>query len=568
MCYKLPKKPLKKPLFVGSEWTVAGIQQGWDIIQELAKKYSWEGYPVQFEIITANQMLQACSSVGMPVMYNHWSFGKSFLQQEKSYKEGKSGLAYEMIINSSPSVCYIMEDNTQMMQLLVTAHAAIGHNHFFKNNYLFQEWTDPETIISYLSYAKKFLIKIEEEFGIKYVEYILDAAHTLKEHSVYKYKRKHKTTEAKQKATNAQLEEIITKYNPTLDGDFTTYKKSKLRKLYQGKAEEDENLLMFIAENAVGLKEHEREILRIVANIEQYFYPQMQTKVINEGFASFAHYTLMHDLHKHGIIDDGYLIEFYESHSGVLYQPDFDMRRQNYLNPYNVGFNIFQEIRRICESPTEDDYKTMPLIAGTHWIETVNDVVRNYKDETFIRQFLTPSLMTRMKLMRIETDESKDSYVITGTHHKEDYEAVKNSLAESMTWHAHFPDIKISSKDDGSKHGVLCITLIGHRGANIDIDQLEVCVSQMRLLWGGHVEVNQEVKGENVVLINTAKNITTSAKRLKELYSDIIYVLQMRCKSCNDEPCAIDKETGLEDELCDDCLEEVNDNLNEDLDDE
>ena len=103
-------------------------------------------YPNQIEVITAEQMLDAYSSIGMPLFYKHWSFGKHFTQHEALYRQGLRGLAYELVINSSPCISYLMEENTATMQALVIAHAAFGHNHFFKNNYLFKQWTDAEGI--------------------------------------------------------------------------------------------------------------------------------------------------------------------------------------------------------------------------------------------------------------------------------------------------------------------------------------------------------------------------------------------------------------------------------------
>src|SRR3546814_9687345 len=89
-------------------------------------------------------MLDADATIGRPLMYNHWSFGKHFAIHESQYRRGMNGLAYEIVINSSPCISYIMEENSMTMQTLVIAHAAFGHNHFFKNNHLFQQWTDAE----------------------------------------------------------------------------------------------------------------------------------------------------------------------------------------------------------------------------------------------------------------------------------------------------------------------------------------------------------------------------------------------------------------------------------------
>ena len=136
-------------------------------------------YPNQIEIISAEQMLDAYSCTGLPLMYHHWSFGKRFVRDESNYRHGRSGLAYEIVINSNPCISYNMEENSMAMQILVMSHAAFGHNHFFKNNYLFRDWTDASSIHDYLAFAKSFIAQCEQEYGEEEVEAVLDAAHAL-----------------------------------------------------------------------------------------------------------------------------------------------------------------------------------------------------------------------------------------------------------------------------------------------------------------------------------------------------------------------------------------------------
>src|SRR5262245_40746807 len=135
-------------LYSGADWTFDAIDRVYNAIDEIARKeLKLNLYPTQIEVITSEQMLDAYSSIGMPLMYRHWSFGKRLLQDEALYRRGARGLAYEIVINSNPCICYIMEENSMTMQTLVIAHAAFGHNHFFKNNHLFRQWTDAGGII-------------------------------------------------------------------------------------------------------------------------------------------------------------------------------------------------------------------------------------------------------------------------------------------------------------------------------------------------------------------------------------------------------------------------------------
>ena len=143
------------------------------------KELKLDLYPNQIEVITFEQMLDAYSSIGMPLMYKHWSFGKNFARDELLYRHGLRNLAYEIVINSNPCIAYLMEENSMMMQTLVIAHAAFGHNHFFKNNNLFKQWTDADGILDYLEFAKTYIARCEDRYGEEAVERVLDAAHAL-----------------------------------------------------------------------------------------------------------------------------------------------------------------------------------------------------------------------------------------------------------------------------------------------------------------------------------------------------------------------------------------------------
>ena len=169
---KLPRrKGNMRPLFDGAEWTFELIQKVHDTMGEIALgELGLDIYPNQIEVITAEQMLDSYSSIGMPLMYRHWSFGKRFARDEAYYKRGMRTLAYELVINSDPCISYVMEENSMTMQALVIAHAAYGHNHFFKNNYQFQLWTQPDHIIDYLGFAKTYVAECEERYGQDAVE--------------------------------------------------------------------------------------------------------------------------------------------------------------------------------------------------------------------------------------------------------------------------------------------------------------------------------------------------------------------------------------------------------------
>ena len=154
-------------------------------------------------------MLDAYASIGMPLGYHHWSFGKHFVESERSYQRGYMGLAYEIVINSNPCIAYLMEENTMTMQALVIAHACYGHNSFFKNNYLYRTWTDASSIIDYLVFAKQYLSQCEERHGVEEVEKVLDSCHALMNHGVDRYKRPHPVSPEEERRRQRERAEYI-----------------------------------------------------------------------------------------------------------------------------------------------------------------------------------------------------------------------------------------------------------------------------------------------------------------------------------------------------------------------
>src|SRR3982075_1639121 len=270
-------------LFEKADWDFSTLQHIHDACEEIARsELGLDVYPSRIEVITAEQMLDASSSAGMPLFYKHWSFGKHFAHHEAFYRKGIMGLAYEIVINSSPCISYLMEENTATMQTLVIAHAAFGHNHFFKNNYLFRQWTDAEGILDYLSFARDYVSKCEERYGRLAVGQTLDAAHALMSHGIERYPGKKKLDlRAEEKRAGERRLHEESAFNDLWRTVPTGPAKSKetlsidLRRKLLGLPQE--NLLYFLEKAAPRLQPWQRELLRIVRHIAQYFYPQSQT---------------------------------------------------------------------------------------------------------------------------------------------------------------------------------------------------------------------------------------------------------------------------------------------------
>ena len=254
-----PAAPLPDP----SDWSFELVEQYHEVIRDTAKRFGLNTYPNQLEIITAEQMMDAYASVGMPVNYRHWSYGKEFISNEKNYRRGHMGLAYEIVINSDPCISYLMEENSTAMQALVIAHAAYGHNSFFKGNYLFKLWTDASSIIDYLVYSKNYIAECEERFGLQQVEEVIDSCHALQNYGVDRYRRPSKLSLAEESARRKdRLEHAQLQVNdiwrtlpkrPDRADDASDTKRFP--------TEPQENLLYFIEKNAPLLEPWQREVV-------------------------------------------------------------------------------------------------------------------------------------------------------------------------------------------------------------------------------------------------------------------------------------------------------------------
>lgn len=437
-----------KPLSIGAEWTFELLQTYDREIARLAKKFKLDTYPNQLEVITAEQMMDSYASVGMPIGYHHWSFGKHFVSVEKNYQRGQMGLAYELVINSNPCIAYLMEENTMAMQALVIAHACYGHNSFFKGNYLFKMWTSADAIIDYLVFARNYISECEERYGIDEVESLLDACHALMNYGVDRYKHP---------APLSIQEEKIRQQNRAMY--LQTQVNELWRTIPEGKSaanlaekkpfpeEPQENILYFLEKNAPLLEPWQREVVRIVRKIAQYFYPQGQTKVMNEGWACFWHYTLLHAMYDEKLVTDEFMLEVLQNHTNVIMQPAYNSPYFNGINPYTLGYNMMQDIKRICEQPTEEDLRWFPHLANTDWLTSLDYAMRNFKDESFIAQYLSPHLIRELRLFHIVDDDKNHELIVNAIHNEQGYQQIREALSKQYSLSHLDLDIQVLSVD-------------------------------------------------------------------------------------------------------------------------
>ncbi|TXG79819.1 MAG: SpoVR family protein, partial [Rhodocyclaceae bacterium] len=469
------------------------------------EQYELDVYPIQLEVISAEQMMDAYASVGMPVNYRHWSFGKHFLATEKSYRRGQMGLAYEIVINSNPCIAYLMEENTMTMQALVIAHAAYGHNSFFKGNYLFRQWTNADAIIDYLLFARNFLGECEQRHGEEAVELLLDSCHALMNVGVDRYKRPAKLSLEKERTRQRERAEYL---QSQVNDLWRTLPQRQVLSTQEGErrfpAEPEENLLYFVEKHAPLLEPWQREIVRIVRKIGQYFYPQRQTQVMNEGWACFWHYTLLTTLYDEGRLSDGFMLEFLQLHTNVVYQPPYNSPWYSGINPYALGFAMWRDIRRICEAPTDEDREWFPEIAGADWRETFEFAMRNFKDESFVAQYLSPRLMREFHLFSLVDDDRRPKLRVQAIHNEAGYRELRGRLAEQYNLGSSGPNIQVWNVD---QHGDRSLTLrhFVHQRRPLAASTNAV-LDHMAYLWGFTVRLEQQSADGKVSLLAERKS--------------------------------------------------------------
>jgi spore cortex formation protein SpoVR/YcgB (stage V sporulation) len=498
MSVAMRSRPASRLLYESGEWTFDTLKRTYDAIEEIAVgELGLDVYPNQIELISSEQMLDAYSSIGMPVLYHHWSFGKRFARDEKLYRKGYTGLAYEIVINSDPCISYIMEENTMTMQALVMAHAAFGHNHFFKNNYLFKEWTDAEGILDYLNFAKTYVARCEEKHGIAAVERILDAAHALMDHGVNRYGRRPRPSLAEEeKRAEARRQHQRATYNDlwrtvpakAKDGGKEAAAEADAGRHRLGLPEE--NLLYFIEKFSPRLKDWERELVRIVRNIAQYFYPQKQTKMMNEGCATFVHYKIMNRLFDLGKIGEGSMLEFIASHANVLTQPEFDDPRYSGINPYALGFEMMCDIERIVTDPTDEDRAYLPQIAGKGDVMgTLRVAWAQFRDDAFIAQYLSPHLIRKLRLFKLADQADEPHYLVDAIHDERGYDRVRRSLSRQYDPGLREPNIQVTDVDlKGNRRLVLTHRL--HSEVPLSEQDAQAVLTYVADLWGYEAQLH------------------------------------------------------------------------------
>ncbi len=430
-----------------SDWTEKDLLHWDEKIIEIAADMGLNWHPIDYEIIDYQEMLGAMAYVGLPTHYRHWSYGKEYERTHTLYNMGQTGLPYEMIINSNPSIAYLMRENALYIHILTMAHC-VGHSDFFKVNRMFAD-TNPDNIIDQFKSSAKYVRKLIEDpsIGIDRVENILDATHSVKyqvpRFPGIKYKTRAQLVEAEKKKMDANE-----KYAPDLS-------KIPLRPEY--------NVLRFVAEHSKHLEEWERNLILIVEENSKYFIPQALTKVMNEGWACTIHYKIVNELE----LPDSLHLPFIKLHNQVV-RPHLGQ-----LNPYHLGFKLFEKI--IEDGGMEEAM----LVRECH-----NDIsfLRFYLDEDFMREQNYFSYSFKKKHKAITIDDISN---------EEGWESVRDDLIRNIGLNR----VPVVYVDEIEKDNSLCL-VHEHDGRDLDLNYASKVFKHIKTLWGDEVKLISMVENE------------------------------------------------------------------------
>ena len=433
------------------DYTIKDLEHWNSNIEGLVEHFNLECYEQEFEIISYKDMLDYEAYVGMPSRYPHWSFGKAYEKNRTMYQYNLTGLPYEMVINSDPCLAYLMKENTLLLQILTIAHV-YGHNDFFKNNRLFRQGTRARyTIEMFKTHANLIRSYIKDpSIGYDSVERVLNAAHAIK--------LQLPRVVGGKKADDERLKrELMDEYKRKSEYQdvLKPYEKPVPPDLAKIPFTPEEDILGFIAQYG-DLEEWERNIIEVVRKETEYFVPQIETKIMNEGWASYWHYNILNELK----LPQELHLEFIKRHNDVI----TPLARS--LNPYYLGFKIFEDIERRFGR------------------EKLFEVRLLERDESFIRRYLTMELCSDMNLF--EYMKKGYDYVVENVSDEEGWTEIRNTLCSTCGM-GMVPLIRV--EDMSPRDKTLTLQQV-YDGRELNMDYAEETIKYISKLWGHTVVLN------------------------------------------------------------------------------
>jgi stage V sporulation protein R len=454
------------------------VEQIWDI----AQKFGLDPYPTNFEIVPAPVMYEV-GSYALPGRYSHWTFGKAYHRMKTMYDFGLSKI-YEVVINTNPAYGFLLETNSPIQNKLVIAHV-LGHVDFFKNNTYFSK-TNRRMVESVSTHAQR-MMEYEFKYGRKTVERFLDSVLSIEEHidPYFFIKRDITPGEAKRRAEHRPKDgpyDDLWLLDPGEREVRTT--RTKVDSNDEPVASErlpEKDLLFYLMKHSPSLQTWQRDAIAMVHEEMEYFVPQMQTKIMNEGWASIWHARIMREL---DLADDEH-IEFANLHAGVV------SPQKGQLNPYYLGYKIYEDIERRWNEPSKDDRERLGRV-GNQGREKIFEVRELENDVSFLRNYLTESLCEELDLFVFELVEEEE-WTIT----EKRWEKVRDQLVSNMT-NFGFPYLEVMDGDYNRNRELY----LKHRyeGTELDLRYGRKALEHVFTLWGRPVHLETVMDDESTVL--------------------------------------------------------------------
>ncbi|HEY8311977.1 MAG TPA: SpoVR family protein, partial [Gemmatimonadaceae bacterium] len=399
------------------------IERIWDI----AIREGLDPFPVHFELVPATIMYEF-GSYGLPGRFSHWSRGKAYYRMKTEYDYGLSKI-YELVVNTNPSYAFLMEQNDLLQNKVVVAHV-LGHTDMFKHNAYFQHTS--RNMIDKVSTHAERIRKYEYDHSVPEVERFLDAVLAIEEHIDPNFRLKVASDQPNDGATAANVArspyDDLWSLAERRNAEQEAEERHSRLKPSRFPPEPVKDLLLFMAQHAPNLEEWQRDILLVVRDEMQYFVPQMQTKILNEGWASFWHSRIIRELD----LSDADFTSFAQMHSGVL------APQRMRINPYHVGYKILEDIERRWDNPTEEERAKGQLPGKGR--EKIFEVREIESDLSLLRNYLTKDLVEDLDLYLYRKEG--DEWVIV----EKNWEKVRDGIVAGMT-NFGYPYITIEDAD-------------------------------------------------------------------------------------------------------------------------
>jgi len=459
------------------------LERAIEEITEIAEGFGLDFYPMRYEICPA-EIIYTFGAYGMPTRFSHWSFGKQFHKMKLHYDLGLSKI-YELVINSNPCYAFLLDSNTLIQNKLIVAHV-LAHCDFFKNNVRFQN-TKRDMVESMAATAER-IRQYEIEHGRQEVESFIDAVLAIEEHIDPSLVRPHLSWTLEDTEFYEDEEtQMVTPYDDLWNLDKRSELKpqpKKKKRKFPPQPEKD--LLLFLVNYSRELEEWQRDILTMIREEMLYFWPQLETKIMNEGWASYWHQRILREMD----LTSDEAIEFAKLNAGVV-QPS-----KTGINPYYLGLKIFEDIEERYNNPTEE-MKRRGVKPGSGR-EKIFEVRELESDQSFLRNYLTKELVHREDMYLFQKQGREYKIV------DKSWEQVRDQLV-NMRVNGGFPYITVNDGDH-LRNGEL---LLKHHyeGIELDIKYLEKVLPYIYKLWGRSVHLETVVEEKPIVFIYDGRNV-------------------------------------------------------------